>query len=516
MWSNIGAKIIFSFSVMLALLLVVAGVAAYSLTVQSRAADKILEEWHEMVGIAEIAMNIERAATAVSDYLDKGHADERERFRTLVNGMKAGFETLERSREEVADARYRAHEEKEEAVALGLRDDIAEFERQGKAALALPAAELAERREAVKAGLYQVAGRINERIAAFQQEDRHTASVTLSNLHRARHRAKRALLWGVAASMLAGLVLGTLAYTSIVGPLTVLHRAARHVGEGDFSHRAQVPGRGQIADLAREFNTMAARLQELYGKLEQKVQERTQQLEHSARLAGIGTLAAGVAHEINNPLATIAGCAEGLLDRLRALPVPLSEALEDFPEYLKTISDEAFRCKAITEKLLDFARQREPSHERVDIHALLRDTGALMEHHDSLRNSRILFTFADQPLFVLGDVNQLRQVLFNLFVNALDAVSKGGEVRVRTKLLNGLVTITFQDDGCGIPAENLGKIFDPFFTTKPPGRGTGLGLSVCHSIVTRHGGTISTASEGLGKGATFTLSFPPAPIAKET
>lgn len=261
-------------------------------------------------------------------------------------------------------------------------------------------------------------------------------------------------------------------------------------------------------------------LTEAKDKLEQRVAERTleierayrelqetqQQLTRSEKLAALGTLAAGVAHEINNPLGIIAGCAEGLLSRSREESLLKVPEFEDFPTYLKTIEAEAYRCKAITSKLLDFARQSRPRPSRVEIHQLIEETVAAFRRHYPFSKQEILLDLLPDPLYLWADGYQLRQVIVNLLNNALDALGdEEGEVAISSRVEGEDVWVIFRDTGCGIPPDYLSRLFDPFFTTKPPGKGTGLGLSLCYGIIEEHGGKIEASSPGPGLGCTFKL-----------
>lgn len=256
------------------------------------------------------------------------------------------------------------------------------------------------------------------------------------------------------------------------------------------------------------------RLRELSQHLESEVERRTQQLLHKENLASIGVLASGLAHEVNNPLATVASCAQGLR---RRLPQGSSGPVEttEFRRYLDLIESEVFRVKRITDSLLDFSRQQPTDRlEATDIDALLADTLALWRvgHEDT--QLRIEVEAGPAPVIHPVDPLALRQVILNVTTNAADAIGAaspdlGAGGRIRWRLArdpDGLV-LTCEDDGCGFsaPAEALVK---PFFTTKPPGRGTGLGLALCETILQRHGGRIHLRSSGLGRGATVTITLP--------
>ena len=231
-------------------------------------------------------------------------------------------------------------------------------------------------------------------------------------------------------------------------------------------------------------------------------------LAQSQKLASIGELSAGIAHEINNPLAIIAQETEWLRHLLKGLVSKETKEGADFSDSLREIAVQVDRCKEITQNLLNFARKVEPVIQEVNVNKLVQDMAKLVE-----RDARELGISVQRDLTsdlppILSDGPCLRQVVLNLLNNARQAIGKGGSITVGTRAAeDGAVEIYVRDTGCGIPKEYLPKIFDPFFTTKPHGKGTGLGLSICHGIVDRLGGHISVSSE-VGKGSTFVVRLP--------
>jgi two-component system NtrC family sensor kinase len=226
------------------------------------------------------------------------------------------------------------------------------------------------------------------------------------------------------------------------------------------------------------------------------------------KLAAVGRLAAGVVHEINNPLATISACAESLETRVQEGEFGSSPEIEDLREYLGLIRSEAFRCKAITNGLLDFSRVRSGNRLPIDITDLLRSSANLVSHQKRGTNIEFKFEFSDSLPLVSADGGQIQQAIIALATNAIDAMPNGGTLTFRAVSTNEQrVTIEIQDTGIGIPSENMSKVFEPFFTTKEVGKGTGLGLAVCYGIITEHGGRLSVRSN-LGVGTTFTIFLP--------
>jgi two-component system NtrC family sensor kinase len=229
---------------------------------------------------------------------------------------------------------------------------------------------------------------------------------------------------------------------------------------------------------------------------------------HSEKLAAVGRLAAGVVHEINNPLATIAACAEALETRVAEGAFGASKDVEDLREYLSLIRSEAFRCKAITNGLLDFSRNRAGEHEPVSLAEVVESAVRLLQHQKrAKRGVEFVVEVADDLAPVVGDEGQLQQAVIILAENAIDAMPRGGRLTVCARTEGACVVVEVADTGIGIPAENLAKIFEPFFTTKEIGSGTGLGLAVCYGIVKEHGGHVGVESAP-GRGTTFTLTLP--------
>jgi two-component system NtrC family sensor kinase len=225
------------------------------------------------------------------------------------------------------------------------------------------------------------------------------------------------------------------------------------------------------------------------------------------KLAAIGRLAAGVVHEINNPLATISACAEALESRVSEGEFKESAGVDDLREYLGLIRSEAFRCKMITNGLLDFSRTRASEHALVNPADVIASAARLLSHQQRSDNVKFeINTPADLPQ-VSGDASQLQQAVIALATNAIDAMPEGGVLRIEGLVSKGNVLIEVADTGIGIPQENITRIFEPFFTTKEIGKGTGLGLAVCYGILTEHGGSLDVQSTP-GAGTTFTISLP--------
>jgi two-component system, NtrC family, sensor kinase len=317
-----------------------------------------------------------------------------------------------------------------------------------------------------------------------------------------RMRVEVALLVGASFLVLIGL--SWTVRRAIVRPLETLRDGAARVGAGELDHRIRVGGGDEIGALAAEFNHMAGELGSMRDDLEERVKRRTEEFVRAARLATVGTLAAGVAHEINTPLASIASCAEGLERRIR----DGTATREEQAEYLRIIANEAHRAHEITSRLLEFGRQA--PGEKVDflLNELMGEVELLLRAQFAGRAVALDFRCDTRLPRVHGNPSECKQVVLNLIQNAIDASPPGRPIRVECRGRDGWVTLEVEDQGAGIPPENLERVFDPFFTTKEVGKGTGLGLAIVARVVEDHGGTIEV--ENTGHGALFRVRVPAA------
>ena len=305
-------------------------------------------------------------------------------------------------------------------------------------------------------------------------------------------------------------------YDWVFRPLRVLIRGSRRVAAGDFDHRIQLSTHDEMAELAGAMNDMTSRFQEIRDDLDHQVKQRSKEVVRSEQLASVGYLAAGVAHEINNPLASIAWCAESLESRLHGLlygeQPDYSESHDDnevvvLRKYLRRIQDEAFRCKEITEGLLNFSRLGEVEKQQADLNQLVADIIDMVRHLGRYRNKRIEFACEHS---VLAPVNsqEIKQVVLNLVTNALDSLAEDGVVELQLERQHDQAILVVRDNGCGMSDDVLEHVFEPFFTRRRDGQGTGLGLSISFRIVMDHGGRIEAFSEGPGRGSQFQVTLP--------
>lgn len=283
----------------------------------------------------------------------------------------------------------------------------------------------------------------------------------------------------------------------IVKPINEVVAASEIIAGGNYSKKLRVFREKELSYLSKAFNRM---IDAIYDR-DLKIKETAHnQIAQSEKLASLGRLAAGIAHEINNPLTGVLAYSSMLKDDL---------AGTRFVDDLNVIIDETLRCRKIVKEVLDFARETRLEKEHADINKLLNSAISIIEKHISFRKVHLIRNFSDNMPEILVDVNLMKSVINNLALNAADAMPDGGELTITTSYIDdeNSVFISFRDTGSGIAKENLGRIFDPFFTTKDPGKGTGLGLAVIYGIIERHNGRITVHSEQ-GEGTEFIIKLP--------
>lgn len=292
-------------------------------------------------------------------------------------------------------------------------------------------------------------------------------------------------------------------------PLRNVARGATRIANGDFGYRLPAATRWQdeFNDLVDGVNCMADRFQQAQETLQEEVNARSEQLVRSQRLASVGFLAAGVAHEINNPLSAISIAAESLQMRMGDCVDTSSPEAQEILQRLQMIRNESRRCGDITRRLLDFSRGEKSEKVMDDLTRVINEVLTMVRHLGKYSDCEIRFD-RTAPLMVQMNSAQIKQVILNLVANALQATPSGGEVRIEVIEHVDSVHILVQDDGCGMDSDTLEHVFDPFFSTKEIGQGTGLGLSITHRLVEDHHGTIVPASSGSGQGSTFRVRLP--------
>ena len=353
-----------------------------------------------------------------------------------------------------------------------------------------------------EAPINQALNRLNVAIRDLRREAAALDESAAGLRHRGEWFLPAVALVTVGAAAAAGFAL----YMAVAGPVRRMRRGVDELAGGALERRlpeGPAAGDAELAALAAAINRMAAQLEEMQKGLENKVRTQAGELARAERLASVGFLAAGVAHEINNPLAIIAAEAElaargGDCEKKQALEV---------------IREEAFRCRAITARLLETARGA-GVRARLDLRQEAQSVVALARRLEQAKDRQLRLEVG-APAFILADAGPLRQVILNLVVNALEAAPAGtGEVVVTVAPSGVAASLCVRDNGAGIAPADLLKIFEPFFTTKqsPATPGLGLGLSIAQAIVAGQGGRLAAHSDGAGQGARFTAEWP---LAKE-
>lgn len=307
---------------------------------------------------------------------------------------------------------------------------------------------------------------------------------------------KKYLVYSLISALVPNLLLVLLVVRSISRPLQRITLAAVKVTEGNYG--TEVGGRqsnDEIGLLATSFNEMSRKMAE---DIEQ-LRALNEQLSRTEKLASIGTLAAGVAHEVNNPLASISS----LIQMMQVDP----KLDENTTEKLRLIQTQITRITQVTKDMMDFARVRPAAKSLIDINKVAETAFRLASFDKSFQTLNIQKDYTENLPKILADGDQLQQVFLNLFLNARDAMPQGGKITIKTSQRNEFIEIEISDSGIGINENSLKQVFDPFYTTKPTGKGTGLGLAVCYGIITAHGGKIEVFSNNQDE-TTFILKLP--------
>ena len=303
--------------------------------------------------------------------------------------------------------------------------------------------------------------------------------------------------------------------TRIIRPLEILVAGSREVAGGNYNHRIELNSEDEVAELGEALNSMTANFQSIQKDLNEQVKQRTKEVVRSEQMASVGFLAAGVAHEINNPLASIAWSAESLESRIEDILAPqtplsaeqMQVEIDDMKSYLRRIQDEAFRVKGITGSLLDFARMGDAKKSARPLNELIESVIEIVKPLSKFRRRNITFKSTNVVTAVIKE-QEIKQVMLNLLTNALGSVEENGNVFIDLIADDNTATVRFRDDGVGLCDEVKQHLFEPFYTRRRDGQGTGLGLSISYQIMEEHGGRIQAESDGPGTGATFTVTLP--------
>jgi signal transduction histidine kinase len=305
----------------------------------------------------------------------------------------------------------------------------------------------------------------------------------------------------VAAAALAAAAAAALLTRRTSDPIARLSAAARRWGRGDLAYREEAPAPPALDRLREALNEMAGALRARDDSMRARAHDRIMEAE---KLATIGQLAAGVAHEINNPLAAILLYGDLLLENT-ATDDPRRPNME-------RIVKQAARAREIVQGLLEFAHQTPSQARRMDLNETVTDALELLARHPAAQNVEVRSELSSVPLWIRADESKIQQVLINIIVNAFEAMASGGTLTVRTGLSEraGFCRVAISDSGPGILEEHMGRLFEPFFTTKEAGHGVGLGLAISYGIIQQHGGRIEAQSTP-GSGATFRVLLPTDP-----
>lgn len=303
------------------------------------------------------------------------------------------------------------------------------------------------------------------------------------------------ILLMMAVLFVMSLLIARWAASRLARPVQMLAEGITRYADGETQIRCTQTRSDEIGVAARAFNYLCERLERMRSERD-KAESAVRQ---SERLAAVGQMAAGIGHEINNPLMNIMSLAS-LAEK------SIGDDNPEVKQDLKTLQEEGERCARIVQGILKFARASEPSIVRFDLAVMIRDTLSLLKHRlDSAH--LLLSTDIEDSLYIKGDSDQLQQVFVNVLLNAIQASPEATEIKVVMKNVNDKVCIEFVDQGKGIPREELSRVFNPFYSTKPEGQGTGLGLSVSYGIVQKHGGSIDIESNE-GQGTTVRINLP--------
>ncbi len=302
----------------------------------------------------------------------------------------------------------------------------------------------------------------------------------------------------IALGMLFGFFISYLFTGLLIRPVSELAKGMQRVAEGDLDYKIRVDSGDELGKLSKAFNRMVTNIRERDVRLREMTNEQLSQVD---KQVSIGRLAAGVAHEINNPLTSVLSLSMMMLKETKE-----SDARRDD---LEVVVEETTRCRTIVRSLLDFAREVPSEKKCIDINQVIRDTLILVKRYESTDGIEIALKLSPEPLLIDADSEQLRQVFANVLINAAEASNNEGRIVVTTDedSSGGFVIARIRDRGIGVPKEHLGSVFQPFFTTKGAKKGTGLGLSVSHGIIAKHRGTIELESEE-GKGTIVTILLP--------
>ncbi|QQS47578.1 MAG: HAMP domain-containing protein [Acidobacteriota bacterium] len=319
-------------------------------------------------------------------------------------------------------------------------------------------------------------------------------------------RWKKFLIFSTLAGTIPSMILVLVIVRILSRPLRELTEVALDVARGNYGAETDLRSNDELGVLASSFNVMSRKMAEDIARLK----EINQVMIRTEKLATAGSLATSVAHEVNNPLASISSLVQGLLSR---------ESSEAGRQTLRLILSQITRISGVLRDLMDFARPKAHEPRPSDLNRVILKSLELAKYDKRFKQLAVRTELSPGLPMLALDNDKMQQVFFNLLINARDAIAeteRSGEIVIRTTHQNGSVNAEVSDNGAGIPPENLNSIFDPFFTTKTKGNGTGLGLAVCQSIILTHGGRITAENRSDGEGSTFRITFPVSKVESQT
>ena len=493
---TLSVKLIFAFLVVaIPAVAVMGGISFYALRDLADVNGQLQEISRSLEAVRALEAAFGRAVTPLSEFVISGKDDEARSFTGLIDQVEARLRTCAE-----AACHGAARQPSEMASSLvPYRKGI----QQRAEKLMTPVGVSSQREEARLLreinNLGQQAHRQLERMSS-------TLLTRVESLQRKSQELNQGMRRLMIASMLlvVAIAIMTAYFIShrLLKPVHELLAGTSRVKEGDWAYRVPIIEKDEFGELAQSFNAMAEEIQEYREHLEKTVQAKTVELKQaqdsllqSEKLASIGLLAAGVAHELNNPLTSILMNINLLMEEVEKEP--------RFYNELKRVSEDTIRCKRIIDDLRDFSRRHKLEVQTCDLNQIVRNALGLIAHELKLHGIKLFEELDPRLPAIECDSGRIQQVLMNVFVNALQAMPRGGRLTVRTGIRDGAVEVIVQDTGCGIASAIKGKIFDPFFTTKQDG--TGLGLSLVYRIMEEHEGSVTIENvtpAGSGSGRT--------------
>lgn len=471
---------------------IVTGVCVVSLlqlTQLRNDADRVMEEAREQA----VLMRALSGVMAVQSILQSTHGLESEEATQVVELLQGSIDELSGLEDHPDDPSRQEHQAEEARHSAQLERNL-----QRLLELTPRIADETDREQAL--ALLATSARDAATLRAEAMDEAHEANQDLER----RASTMRSVLLGTL--LIAGVLLAIafrFVQSGVVRPIRLVKEGAERFGTGELEHRVEIVHADEIGDLAKSLNRMADQLADAQEHLEERVRARTREFLRAARLADLGVLASGIAHEINTPLASIASCADGLQRRMREDRLPP----ELLVEYVDTISREVYRARGITTRMLALVRQEPSTVSSVSLRLILDQAETALAHRASQRAVKIVSHAPGEDVQLHVNGGELVQVIVNLLSNAMDASLPDSEVVLEASVEGAKLSLTVSDRGPGIAEEDLDRIFEPFYTTKAPGEGTGLGLALVCTLVESHGGQVRAASV-VGEGSEFSVKLP--------